>query len=100
MTPEEGLALESPSVRAAAAANPDAVGLFAEAFNEYGTPVTVARCKDCGTVFTVCPVVLPERESQWMGCLADDCPSYDIERDIGIFFEPMMEAGLIREDDA
>ena len=99
MTPEESLALETPSVRAAAMAHPDAIGPFAKAFNEYGTPVTVARCYSCEVVFTVCPPVQPGREDQWTGCLADTCESYDIARDIGIFFQPLAEAGLVTAEE-
>jgi hypothetical protein len=52
--------------------------------NDYGTPVSVHICDDCGTQFTVCP---PGKED-WGGCLHEDCESYDINRDVmaKIFF--------------
>lgn len=61
------------------------------AVNEYGTPVSVHRCPDCGAEFTVCPPT----SDNWGGCLADGCPSYDLARDVDIFFEPLAEAGLV-----
>lgn len=64
--------------------------------NEKGTPVSVHRCESCGCQFTVCPLRTVE---QWgTGCLADTCESYDIERDVDIFFEPLADAGLIRRE--
>jgi hypothetical protein len=70
--------------------------------NEYGTPITVATCAECGGDFSVCPAIPPEDfEQRWgTGCLADTCPSYDLGRDIDIFFEPMAEAGLIQRREA
>lgn len=53
-------------------------------------------CRACGRPFTVTPEPPPEIEDQWLDCLADDCPSYDIGRDVDMFFEPMAEAGLIQ----
>lgn len=66
------------------------------ALNEYGTPVTAFTCRACGRKYTVCPAVPPEKWDEWENCLADACPSYDIARDIDMFFEPAIEAGLIR----
>lgn len=61
--------------------------------NEYGTPVTVMTCTACGHAFSVCPTVDPD---EWgRECLADECPSYDLGRDVDTFFEPLAEAGLI-----
>lgn len=74
----------------------DSYGVIGETVNEFGTPVSVIRCSSCERVTTVCPVTTTER---WgTGCLADDCSTYDLSRDIDIFFEPMSEAGLIRRD--
>lgn len=71
------------------------------ALNEYGTPVTVMVCTSCGHEFTVCPALPKGREVELWGteCLGDLCPSYDITRDIGIFFEPAAEVGLIRRQE-
>lgn len=49
--------------------------------NDFGTPVSHFRCQTCGSRYTVCPAVPPERREQWQDCLADDCASYDIDRD-------------------
>lgn len=66
------------------------------AVNEYGTPVTAMTCTACGHEFTVCPPVDPD---EWgRECIGDTCPSYDISRDIDIWFEPAVEAGLIQRE--
>lgn len=54
---------------------------IAETYNEFGTPVSMFRCFHCQTIFTVCPAVEPEKHDQWIGCMADDCASYDEARD-------------------
>lgn len=54
-----------------------------EDVNEYGTTISVYRCEDCGCEFTICP---PAGEN-WGGCLAESCPSYDIDRDMDRLFE-------------
>lgn len=46
--------------------------------NEFGTSVSIHRCASCGDEFTVCP----SHTSDYGGCLAPLCPSYDIERDV------------------
>ena len=89
---------EGPRYEAIAAKYPDEVGIVGESVNEYGTPVSVGRCFECGGVFTVCPVIKPERRPQWLGCLAEGCPSYDPDRDVDLFFEPMADHGLIRRE--
>jgi hypothetical protein len=61
--------------------------------NEYGTVVSFHRCSACGGEFTVCPPAGPLFGSD---CLADTCSSYDISRDVDMFFEPAYEAGIIR----
>jgi hypothetical protein len=65
--------------------------------NEYGTPVSVLDCDTCHHVVTLCPALPTEGRRQLWGntCLGDKCPSYDIGRDVDMFFEPMAEAGLI-----
>lgn len=53
--------------------------------NEFGTPVSVHTCEACGRMFTVCPPADPET---WgTGCLAEGCPSYDLRRDIDLFWD-------------
>lgn len=64
--------------------------------NDCGTPVTVMTCAACGHEFTVCPA-LPEGNDWGADCLGDLCPSYDIARDVDMFFEPAVGAGLIRQ---
>ena len=53
-----------------------------ETTNDYGRQVSEFKCEACGRVFTVCPAVSPKGREQWAGCLADECPSYDIGRDV------------------
>lgn len=68
-------------------------------FNEHGTPISVHVCSACGAIYTVCPRV--DDEAAWgTGCLAETCQSYDLARDIDLFFEPAMEAGLIKRGEA
>ena len=65
------------------------------AVNEYGTAVFVARCKTCGTQFTVCPKPDKDREDEWEHCMSVECGSYDKSRDADILFD----AGLVKRDD-
>lgn len=58
---------------------------FSRSLNEYGTEVSVHRCDACGGTFTVCPAVDENRFGG--GCLAEGCPSYDITRDIDLFWD-------------
>lgn len=60
---------------------------IADTFNEYGTPVTMFRCKDCEGIFTVCPAVEDKKLDQWTGCLGEGCASYDTARDGDKLFE-------------
>lgn len=55
--------------------------------NGYGTLVTRFKCEYCGREFTVCPAVPPDKEANWRGCLAPECPSYDPGRDADKLFE-------------
>lgn len=66
--------------------------------NDHGTPVTIFTCRACGHEVSVCPAIPLEDFDRLWGyeCTGDNCPSYDIARDIGIFFEAAQEAGLIR----
>ena len=51
--------------------------------NGYGVPVSLHRCVYCGSSFTVTPAT----DNAWgLGCLADGCPSYDISRDVDLFW--------------
>lgn len=64
--------------------------------NEFGTEVSVHRCSTCGETYTLCP---PADEATWgTGCLAETCASYDPNRDVDLFFEPAVEAGIIRRE--
>jgi hypothetical protein len=75
---------------------------LADSTNNAGTPVSVLDCDTCRHVVTICPA-LPDdaARTRWGDhCLGDTCPSYRIERDVGIFFEPAFAAGLIRREPA
>lgn len=51
-------------------------------FNEYGNRVSSHICEDCGRPFTLCP---PDDKGTFGNkCLADDCISYDPDRDVEI----------------
>ena len=56
------------------------------ALNEYGTPVSVHRCRDCGSQFSVCPAVNKDGP-RWGGCLATTCISYNPKRDADRMFD-------------
>lgn len=60
--------------------------------NEFGTPVTYRICGHCKRPFTVCPAITEDNDG-WENSLADDCASYDPNRDVDKFF------GEIRRDD-
>lgn len=66
---------------------------FHDGVNEHGTPVSIGTCTTCRRQFSVCPATTIEQFGS--ECLADDCASYDLARDVDTFFEPMAEAGLI-----
>lgn len=66
-----------------------------DSVNEYGTPITVLKCDTCNREFTVCPALPVDKYDDWKNCLADYCPSYDIERDVGIWIDAGLEHGLI-----
>jgi len=69
--------------------------------NEYGALVSVLTCAQCGREVTVCPALGDDWRERWGdGCLADNCPSYDLSRDVDTFFEPLVEAGLITRTEA
>jgi len=56
------------------------------ALNEYMTPVSVHKCDECDSIFTVCPAISPERIG-WDRCLAPTCLSYDPDRDADKMFD-------------
>lgn len=60
---------------------------LADAFNEYGTPVTLFSCPGCKTTFTVCPAVEDDALDQWTGCLGETCSTYDPTRDADKWFD-------------
>jgi len=59
--------------------------------NKFGTPISIHICEFCGVEFTVCPAVPPEKEDQWLGCLAPSCSSYDPSRDV----DKMIDEGTV-----
>lgn len=69
----------------------EGVGIIGEII-QHGTRVSVIRCSECQAVVTVCPAVT---EAWGTGCLADTCPSYDLSRDVDIFFDALADHGLI-----
>lgn len=73
---------------------PGSFGIVGESTNSYGTPVSVLRCKTCGNVVSICPVTTFDKWGD--NCLAEDCPSYDINRDMDIMFVPLAEKGFIK----
>ena len=54
-------------------------------YNRFRTPVSVHRCDACGAEFTVCPPA--KNDSDWDGCMAENCDSYDPSRDIDKLFD-------------
>jgi len=52
-----------------------------EFVNDCGTLVSVSICKVCKREFSVCP------PADWDECLADDCKSYDPNRDADHLFD-------------
>ena len=57
----------------------------ADDFNEYGTPVSWHLCQTCGYYFSLCPAVSYAAPG-WNYCMADECASYDPDRDADILF--------------
>jgi len=53
--------------------------------NEFGTPVSYRVCETCKRPFTLCPAA--EGVEGWENCLADECGSYDPNRDVDRFFD-------------
>lgn len=70
--------------------------------NEFRVEVTEFCCTRCGHSVSICPAVPLDQLERLFGlaCLGDTCTSYDLARDVDIFFEPMAEAGLIGRRDA
>lgn len=75
---------------------PEWSGRLGLAENEYGQPVTVMVCEACGSLFTVTG---DKSLEQWGGavCLAEECDSYDVTRDVDLMFD--IEPWRIRRDD-
>ena len=53
--------------------------------NEYGTVVSKHHCPACNKDFVVCPPI-PVGTPNWGYCLAEDCSSYDPNRDADKYF--------------
>jgi hypothetical protein len=64
--------------------------------NEYGTDVAAGICDSCKKPYTICPAPDKADWVNWADCLSEECPSYNLDRDIDLFFEPMVEHGLIQ----
>lgn len=72
-----------------------------DSVNEHGTPITVfPSCTGCGQQFTVCPAVPPERVEQWRGCLGEHCSTYDLSRDIDLFWDALSDHDQIKRGPA
>lgn len=65
-----------------------------EGVNEYGTPVSLFTCAWCGDDFSICPAADEERRSDWDGCLAESCESYNPSRDADLYFS----LGMVTKD--
>ena len=50
--------------------------------NEYGTPVSTFDCDKCGGRFTICPEPPEDQRWMWQHCMAPECESYDVSRDV------------------
>lgn len=53
--------------------------------NEYGVEISVHECDVCGRQFTVCP---PRNNGENV-CLAVGCESYDVTRDVELFWDSL-----------
>ncbi len=63
----------------------DIAGRIGVTLNKYGTPTSLHVCDTCGLLFTVCP---PATNREWRtSCLAEECESYDVTRDVDLMFE-------------
>lgn len=51
--------------------------------NEFGTPVGTFECDTCGGGYTICPEPPVEQRWMWQNCMAPECESYDVSRDVG-----------------
>lgn len=71
---------------------------IAESVNDYGTPVSVHVCETCGNSFTLCPLVTDKESTKWPDCLAQECESYDEDRDVDKLFDDGEEWKIVREE--
>ena len=55
--------------------------------NECGTHISAHVCETCKRPFTVVPAISEDKLKDWENCLADDCASYDPNRDASYLFE-------------
>jgi len=55
-----------------------------ESMNGFGVIVSLHRCVYCDEAFSVTPRV---DDSFGLGCLGEGCPSYDVARDIDLFWD-------------
>ncbi len=71
--------------------------------NHKGTPISGSHCLSCGTFFTVCPAAksLDEHlaEGQWSGCMAPNCVTYDLDRDMTKYFDGDGKAQVRQDED-
>jgi len=61
--------------------------------NKHGVCVSHHICDTCKQEFSICP--MPPNLSDWDHCYADNCESYDPERDADILF--MTDDEIARE---
>ncbi len=70
-----------------------------ESVNQYGTFISIFKCKTCGDEFTVCPAVPTDALDQWTECMSESCASYDVTRDVEIFWDALDDNELIHREE-
>ena len=59
--------------------------LLSTSTNEHGILEGHFKCRTCGAPFTVTPC--PINPEKWPNCLAPDCASYELSRDLDRYFD-------------
>jgi hypothetical protein len=67
--------------------------------NRLGHKISLHRCDTCGQRFTLIPPVAPNMPG-WGNCLSESCESYDMSRDVDLFFGtiPITRGPLAQEE--